>query len=220
MPALSDRRIAELIAPYLEPDQPASLLVGQLSVYLDLLLRWNGRTNLTAVRQPEQIVQRQMGESLFAARFLTDGCGTLLDFGSGAGFPGIPIQVLRPDLHVTLAESQGKKASFLREAVRVIGLASTVWAARAEQMPGERRFGAVAVRSVDDSAAMLPLAWERVRPGGLLLCFLPEGSNEEAQVVQPASVHPVPLSRGRLALCRRQSETDVESPRDSKECFT
>src|SRR5947209_9573098 len=119
MPTLSEAEIADLLVPYL-PDPPATLL-PQLSSYLDLLLKWNARTNLTAIRDPEEIVRRHFGESLFAAQHLGHP-DTLLDFGSGAGFPGLPIALLRPDIHVTLAESQNKKATFLREVVRTFNL--------------------------------------------------------------------------------------------------
>src|SRR5271168_1984593 len=107
MPALSESAIATLLTPYL-PEVPATLL-PQLSTYLDLLLKWNARTNLTAIRDPEEIVRRHFGESLFAGRHLDPDPQTLLDFGSGAGFPGLPIALLRPDIQVTLAESQNKK---------------------------------------------------------------------------------------------------------------
>src|SRR3979490_2916864 len=111
MPALSESAIASLLTPYLS-EVPATLL-PQLSTYLDLLLKWNARTNLTAIRDPEEIVRRHFGESLFAAQHLDAGTTTLLDFGSGAGFPGLPIALLCPDIQVTLAESQNKKATFL-----------------------------------------------------------------------------------------------------------
>src|ERR1700712_2190007 len=106
MPTLSNHVISGLINPYLP--QATSSLVEELSVYLDLLLKWNARTNLTAIREPEEIVRRHFGESLFAGRHLPQA-DTLLDFGSGAGFPGLPIQLLCPDLAVTLGESQNKK---------------------------------------------------------------------------------------------------------------
>jgi hypothetical protein len=109
---LSEERIAKLIEPYVGPDAPEGLY-GQLSAYLDLLMKWNARTNLTSIRQPEEIVRRHFGESLFAGIQLkprVEEGATLLDFGSGAGFPGIPIQLLLPTVRVTLAESQGKKA--------------------------------------------------------------------------------------------------------------
>src|SRR6201989_3431861 len=126
MPTLSEAKIANLLAPFL-PSPPPEIL-PKLSAYLDLLLKWNARTNLTAIRDPEEIVRRHFGESLFAASHLpfetTDGSppppATLVDLGSGAGFPGLPIALLRTGVQVTLAESQNKKAVFLREAVRTL----------------------------------------------------------------------------------------------------
>src|SRR5438067_9581117 len=124
MPILSEPTIADLLTPYL-PDPPATLL-GHLSAYLDLLLKWNARTNLTSIRQPEEIVRRHFGESLFAAAHLAGPCSTwnnpssgspqggleeklpdsVLDLGSGAGFPGLPIALAYPQIAVTLAESK------------------------------------------------------------------------------------------------------------------
>ena len=141
MPALSPDRIAELLTPYwpgLEASGQSGTLVAQLSEYLNLLLKWNERTNLTAIRDPAEIVQRHFGESLFLARHVPRSAKTLLDFGSGAGFPGVPVQLARPKLAVTLAESQNKKAAFLRETIRVLGLSTRVWAARAEDAAGSR----------------------------------------------------------------------------------
>src|ERR1022692_1287749 len=121
--AMDAARIAELLGPFLGGEPLSPDLAAQLQAYLELLLRWNARINLTAVRDPEQIVTRHFGESLFAARVLRDtgalaAGATLADVGSGAGFPGIPIQLFAPDVRVTLIESQNKKATFLREVVR------------------------------------------------------------------------------------------------------
>jgi 16S rRNA (guanine527-N7)-methyltransferase len=167
MPILSESAIAVLLAPYL-PDAPATLL-SRLSLYLDLLLKWNARTNLTAIRDPEEIVRRHFGESIFAARHLDPDTPTLLDFGSGAGFPGIPIALLRSKIQVTLAESQNKKASFLREIVRTLNLSAQVWPNRVESMPPDRRFHIVTLRAVDNMDAALPVAEARVVPGGQLV---------------------------------------------------
>jgi 16S rRNA (guanine527-N7)-methyltransferase len=175
MPTLSESAIANLLTPYL-PDPPATLL-PQLSAYLDLLLKWNLRTNLTAIRDPEEIIRRHFGESLFAARHLypvdpdlpNPGAITLLDFGSGAGFPGVPIALLRPGIQATLAESQNKKAAFLREVVRTLNLSNVeVWSARAETLPDDRQFRIVTLRAVDNMEAALPAARGRIAPGGQL----------------------------------------------------
>jgi 16S rRNA (guanine527-N7)-methyltransferase len=166
MATLSESRIAQILEPYLVGESVAGIY-GQLSLYLDLLLKWNARTNLTAIREPEEIVRRHFGESVFAGRHLVP-CATLLDFGSGAGFPGLPIQLLRPEIAVTLAESQNKKATFLREVVRSLGLATEVWDKRVEDMPVSRKFDAVCMRAVDAMEVAVPAATARVRDGGQL----------------------------------------------------
>ena len=168
-PSMTLDRIEELLLPYLrgEAEVPAGMY-GRLSQFLDLLVQWNARTNLTAVRQPEEMVRRHFGESLFAARHL-GACKTLLDFGSGAGFPGLPMQLLRPELKVALAESQNKKATFLREVVRILGLGTEVWGGRVEAMPLDRRFDVVAMRAVDDMETALLAAADRANSRLLIL---------------------------------------------------
>jgi 16S rRNA (guanine527-N7)-methyltransferase len=122
-------------------------LAARFEDYLALLLRWNARVNLTSIRDPDQVLARHFVESIACARALPAGIRTLLDFGSGAGFPGLPIALLRPEIAVTLAESQAKKAAFLRETVRVLGMATRVHAGRAERL-GEQ-FDCVTLRAVD-----------------------------------------------------------------------
>jgi 16S rRNA (guanine527-N7)-methyltransferase len=171
MPTLSEAQIASLLTPYL-PEAPATLL-PQLSLYLDLLLKWNARTNLTAIRDPEEIVRRHFGESLFAARHLNPKTTTLLDFGSGAGFPGLPIALYHPEIAVTLAESQNKKATFLREAIRTLNLPIEVWPNRVETMPPSRQFDTITLRAVDNMAAALAAAAPRAAHELLLLAGTP-----------------------------------------------
>ena len=174
---------SELIAKLLEPY--AGLPIGQaggtaaegvdwpgihdqLLIYLELIMKWNARINLTAIRTPEEIVRRHFGESLFVGAHLGE-CETLLDFGSGAGFPGVPIQLLRPDVQVTLAESHGKKAAFLHEVVRSLDLPTEVWAGRVEAMPAARRFDAVALRAVDEMERAVGEAGLRAREQVLIV---------------------------------------------------
>src|SRR5271155_2713047 len=181
MPTLSESAIADLLTPYLTP--PPEIL-PQLSTYLDLLLKWNARTNLTAVRNPEEIVRRHFGESLFAAQHLDRTATTLLDFGSGAGFPGLPIALLHPEIQVTLAESQNKKATFLRETVRTLNLSTEIWAARVETMPDARLFHTVTLRAVDNMGAALAAAAPRASRDLLLL------TNADAALPPEFSLHP------------------------------
>jgi 16S rRNA (guanine527-N7)-methyltransferase len=210
MPALSESAIADLLEPYLS-DLPVSLL-PRLSTYLDLLLKWNARTNLTAIRDPAEIVRRHFGESLFAARHLNSpdldspdldssntarGALTLLDFGSGAGFPGLPIALLRPDIHVTLAESQNKKATFLREVVRTLALSTEVWSGRVESMPATRQFHTVTLRAVDNMTAAIAAAAPRATHQLLLLTgsvpALPPDFSFEPSIPMPHSASSILL---------------------------
>ena len=130
---------------------PAVLSPTQLqsiSTYIDILQHWNARINLTAIRNPEEIVTRHFGESLFAARHLFPSSSSaystssavkgfdLADLGSGAGFPGIPIKLWAPNIALTLIESNQKKATFLRELARALTLTDTnIQTARAETLP-------------------------------------------------------------------------------------
>jgi len=166
MATLSSQAISSLLAPYYP--EPSQTLVDQLSTYLDLLMKWNARTNLSAIRSPEEIVRRHFGESLFAARHLPS-CKTLLDLGSGAGFPGLPIALASPNVAVTLAESQNKKASFLREAVRTLGIRAEVWGDRVENLAAARLFDVVTLRAVDNPELALSLARVRLAPAGTIL---------------------------------------------------
>jgi 16S rRNA (guanine527-N7)-methyltransferase len=95
--------------------------IEQFLIFLDLLLRWNRKMNLTALRTPPQIISRHFLDSLLLLPHLPE-TGRLLDLGSGAGFPGLPLKIARPGLSIDLVEATAKKASFLKEAVRRLGL--------------------------------------------------------------------------------------------------
>lgn len=137
---MGPKRIDALLQPFLSAPtlvSPAQLSLEQLqsiSTYIELLQKWNARINLTAVRDPEAIVTRHFGESLFLAACLfpsgrlpisprTGGASQhALDLGSGAGFPGLPLKLYVPELRLTLVESNHKKAAFLAEVIRSLKL--------------------------------------------------------------------------------------------------
>jgi len=148
----------------LEPLEDAT--ADQFENYLSLIIRWNNRTNLTALRDREEILSRHFVESIACARALSAEIRTLLDFGSGAGLPGIPIALCRPEIAVTLAESQGKKAAFLQEAVRALELTAQVYPERAENLL--TKFDCVTLRAVDRMAAATKQAERLVSPRGWL----------------------------------------------------
>lgn len=143
-----------------------------LNDFISLFLRWNARTNLSSIRDEDGIIRRHIVESIACARALPDGIRTLLDFGSGGGFPGIPIAICRPEIAVTLAESQGKKAAFLQEAARVLDCSTwnnpmRVHAGRAEMLHVEQ-FDCVTLRAVDKMDEAVRAAAGLVRPWGWL----------------------------------------------------
>lgn len=157
------QEIANLLTPFLK----APLSVTQLELvrdYLDLLLRWNERINLTAVRRPEEIVTRHFGESFFLAEQLLDPtwCGHVADVGSGAGFPGVPIAIYAPQARVSLIESNNKKAAFLRELTRALRMHRiAVFAGRAEdfaQSGGTSAPDLVTLRAVEKFETAVPVA--------------------------------------------------------------
>ncbi len=194
MATLPEDRIVCLLQPYLGTTPVPAPLYGQLSAYLDLLTKWNARTNLTAIREPEEMVRRHFGESLFAGLQIADRVGqeaSLLDYGSGAGFPGLPIQLLLPNLRVTLAESQGKKASFLREVIRTLALTTEVWANRVEAMPEfaglPRKFDVVTLRAVDNMEQAQVEARRRVKPGGWLVTLTTTAENAGHSIPLPGN---------------------------------
>jgi 16S rRNA (guanine527-N7)-methyltransferase len=151
--------------------------------YLELLLKWNARLNLTAIREPEAILQRHFLECIQCAQSLPS-VASLLDFGSGAGLPGIPIAILKPEIRVTLGESQAKKAAFLREAVRTLDLNATVFDGRIETMT--EQFDAVTLRAVDKMVEASRLAQERIKPSGRIILFTTVAPEPELSAALPA----------------------------------
>jgi len=231
-------RISRLLAPFLDSAQLSDAQLESISTYIDLLLRWNARINLTAVRDPEAIVTRHFGESLFAARHLfpvpshpvpshpdsphrdvilsaesvlrrkTDSSEEsmhlqtdLIDLGSGAGFPGLPIKLWAPRLHTTLIESNHRKATFLREVCRASILTNVnVVSSRAEDIP-DLKAGTVTMRAVERFESALPLARGFVAGAGRLALLIGASQLDHARRLLPdlnwLDPVPIPLSTSR-----------------------
>jgi 16S rRNA (guanine527-N7)-methyltransferase len=238
-------RIAELLQPFLSPipnpchsesghrpgeacpersrREPAVLSPTQLrhiSTYIDLLLRWNTRINLTTIRNEEEIVTRHFGESLFAARHLfppypvTSSVSPVVkdfevdsandkrptandrvaDLGSGAGFPGLPIKLWAPNIALTLIESNHKKATFLRELTRALTLTDiNIQNARAETLP-PATFDVVTLRAVERFSKILPTAAALLAPSGRLALLIASSQLTQAQSILPNLVWQSPIS--------------------------
>jgi len=220
-------RIAELLRPFLgsnlptchseerSDEEPAVLSPAQLldiSTYIDLLIRWNARINLTAIRDPEAIVARHFGESLFAARRLfpnpsassassavkdSDRAPTVADLGSGAGFPGLPIKLWAPEIALTLIESNHKKAAFLREVARVLTLTDVnVITERAETLvrQGPPQAEVVTLRAVERFDTILPLAIKFLAAAARLALLIGSSQSHALPDLAPAVLWRRPIS--------------------------
>jgi 16S rRNA (guanine527-N7)-methyltransferase len=241
-------RIATLLDPFIERTLP-EVQLQQISMYIDLLLRWNARINLTAIRDPDEIVTRHFGESFFLARHLfpepsvartllsawskdpthppqsktqrthleppdaekpskglsdTSVRPTVLDIGSGAGFPGLPLKLWAPAISLTLVESNHKKAAFLREVIRALTLTDVnVITARAETLPDTTPAAdLVTLRAVERFDAILPIAARLVSPSGRLALLIGSSQLPALQTLAPhfrdAATIPDPKSQSRV----------------------
>ena len=165
--------------PALRPELEAGLAALSLDIalatplldYVALLARWNATYNLTAVRDPREMIGKHLLDSLAMQPFVRE-LGTLADLGTGPGLPGIPLAIATPSLQVTLVESNGKKARFLREAVRKLGLANAdVAESRIEAYRPGTTFDAITARALATLPLILELGGHLPGPDGRLLAM-------------------------------------------------
>ena len=160
------------------------LQVSQIQQYMKLLLTWNDKVNLTAIRDPLEILHRHFCESMYAAVAVPFQSGRLADIGSGGGFPGLPLKILVPELQVFLVESNVKKATFLAEVVRDLQLTNTrVLVSRYEELSEEvAPLDVVCSRALGDFAPFL--AWAASERVSVKQTILWIGGKDQGQVQQ------------------------------------
>lgn len=218
--------IDSLLAPFLPNPGLTEVQTQQVRSYLDLLLHWNRKINLTSVHRPEEIVTRHFGESFFLAASLvpreeiaiqktgteppSQAAGDFVDIGSGAGFPGIPLKIYAPHLRGTLVESQNKKATFLREVIRSLKLKDVeVFSGRAQEVaqPGAQGFSLLTLRAVERFEDVLPRVGKLVAKNGRAALLIGSAQVRTAQQLLPSFAwqppSPLPLSRSRVLLIGR-----------------
>ncbi len=182
----------------------------QIALYVKTLLSWNQRFNLTSITDPREVLQRHFGESMFGAQFLESSGGAIFDVGSGAGFPGLPLKILRPSLHVKLIEPVTKKAVFLSEIVRLLELSRVeVLRRRIEDIDAAATADCITARAVGDLSGLLAWAGRVLNVGAQTLLWLGREDAISARRIagwnwfDPA---PIPLSRNRVVLSGRKVE--------------
>ena len=145
-------------------------LATPLLTYLALLDRWNRTYNLTAIRDPREMVGKHLLDSLAMHPYVA--AGSLADLGTGAGLPGIPLAIAKPGLQGTLVESNGKKARFLREAVRTLRLDNArVAQSRIEALEELGAHDAITARALATLPLIIELGGHLLKPGGRLLAM-------------------------------------------------
>ncbi len=174
---LEDPRL--IISPTAPPEQ----MVSQFDSYLDLLVKWNQKINLTSEKSSQDILLRHIFDSLQYATFISSQ-DEIVDIGSGAGFPGIPLKIIYPELVATLIESQRKRCSFLETVISQLELtAIQVINDRAEKTSPKRLVEAVILRGVSDIKSCLELATPFLGEGGKVV--LKKGLEERGELKQP-----------------------------------
>lgn len=127
----------------------------QLLDYLALLLKWNSRFNLSAIRDPIEALDKHILDSLSLQRFMEAG-KKYLDIGAGAGLPGIPLAIICPEINITLVDSNGKKTRFIQQAISELGLSNAkVLQSRIEQLPHNLDYDVVLARALATISQML-----------------------------------------------------------------
>jgi 16S rRNA (guanine527-N7)-methyltransferase len=145
--------------------------IALLERYLHELVAWNARTNITAIKTPDDIMVKHFLDSLSILPLLPER-GCVADIGSGGGFPGIPIKIARPALHLTLIEAARKKANFLRHIMRSLKLeAVEVWAGRVEHIPEGKKFDCITSRAFADLKKLLRIAVPLVKEQGIVVAM-------------------------------------------------
>jgi len=164
--------------------EPTQGQIDQIRTYVKELLRWYQKINLTAAKGPEEILFIHVLDSLVPLAHLA-GVSRLLDVGPGAGFPGVPIKILRPELFVVLIEARKKKAAFLQHVVDRLDLrgVEVVWARLGDEEVShrfsEKPFDAIITRAALSGAQVINLGGRLLRPGGTIL--LMKGAIDERQ---------------------------------------
>ena len=197
--------VAQILSPFLGEARLSTDQLELVTNYLELLIRWNLKINLTATRDRQSILTRHFGESLFAARHLLPDptlARSVTDIGSGGGFPGLLLKIWAPNLYLKLVDSSHKKAAFLKEVSRALNLSRiTVLPIRAEDFSCKAEV--VTMRAVERFEKMLPLLPKLLNPSGQLGLLIGQSQVDAATTLkairwsEPISI---PLSRSRVLL--------------------
>ncbi len=193
--------------------------------YYELLLDWNSRMNLTAITEPKEVAQKHFADSLAALPYLPQDA-RVVDVGTGAGFPGVPLLIMRPDLKLTLVDSLQKRVHFLNTVLQTLGLRAETVHARAEDFGRiaayRETFDAAVSRAVANLSTLLELTIPLVRVGGKSICYKGDAAAELASAKgalhllhASAETIEIPAAYGArsLLICTKNAPTPKAYPR-------
>ena len=161
--------------------------IDQFKRYKDLLLEWNEKMNLTAITEEEEVWEKHFFDSILP--FVNCEFKTLCDVGSGAGFPGIPVKIVKPEIEITLVEPLQKRCKFLETVVKELGLANVkIENKRAEDFVKEKReyFDCVSARAVARLSILAELCMPLVKMNGTMIALKGKNGHEELEVAKKA----------------------------------
>jgi 16S rRNA (guanine527-N7)-methyltransferase len=183
----------------------AELQIQQVQKYISLLVLWNQKISLTSIENPQEIVCRHFGEGFFGAKFVENPRCRLADVGSGAGFPGLALKIVLPDLQVSLIEQDTRKATFLNEVIRALDLKDAkVYRTKYESVgPQIANLDVIVARAVGDHKSLLNWARPRLSSTGHVLLWL--GTEDATRLShfpgwQWQLPHTLPESKNRVLL--------------------
>lgn len=202
---LAKETVRKLLSPFILSLSDEA--IDKILTYLELLLRWNRKINLTAINTPEECLTRHFGESFLVSQ-VTGLEGRLLDIGSGAGFPGLAIKLVAPELEVVLLEPVAKKRAFLKEVARACGMVSVrVESCRLEEFARTARessFDIITVRAVGGLESLIPLAATLLKTAGCVCLWVGSSQAKKIREQNPAlrwqEPMDIPLSHERQIL--------------------
>lgn len=191
--------------------QLTSQQLDQISLHAQSLVEWNCKINLTAITDPGQMVVKHYIDTILPSGYIPLE-GHLLDMGTGGGFPGIPLKILRPDQPMTLVDASRKKISFIKHIIRQLGLKNiTAHQVRVEQMPQgseyKRRFQVIVSRAFTQLNHIIKLAFPLLTDDGVIVTY--QGPDEHSRKLMPEHIanlkvsmaeYYLPGSNGRRAL--------------------
>lgn len=161
--------------------------ISKFERYLDFLLEWNSKFNLTAITEKDEIEEKHFLDSLELIKFFEIDNKTLLDVGSGAGFPGIPLAIAKPSTKVTLLEANGKKVSFLQFVKKELNLENVeIVQGRAEELQKREEFDIVTARAVKELNILLEISFHLVKVDGSFIAYKGPSVNEEIALAKHA----------------------------------